>query len=207
MHTNRPSHSDATSTHDTVHRHATVAVPALGPRPARRWSGAIRRVALAGTFALLAAAATACTAGGGAAPMDSVRDDEAEISRLVTRLGVALDEHDFQALPQLFTPEATATTPGGTAVGRDKVIAQATRNHTDFPNLQHIVSGVLVDVSGDRAEVRANLVGYFGRADDPEPVRRIGGVYRFGAVRTEDGWRFDALTVRQVWRIERETAA
>lgn len=130
--------------------------------------------------------------------------DEAEITRLVTRLGAALDEHDFQELTRLFTPDVTATTPGGTATGRDNVITQATRNHVDFPNLQHIISGVLVDMDGDRASVRANLVGHFGRADNPEPVRRIGGIYHFGAVRTPEGWRFDALSVRQVWRIERQ---
>lgn len=170
-------------------------------------SRTIRRAAVLGTLALLTVTAAACGDRGEDPTPTSASDDTAEITRLVTRLGAALDEHDFQTLPQLFTPDATATTPGGTAVGRDNVITQATRNHTDFPNLQHIVSGVLVDLDGDKADVRANLVGYFGRADNPEPVRQIGGIYRFGAVRTADGWRFNSLTVRQVWRIEREVAA
>ncbi|WP_459957353.1 nuclear transport factor 2 family protein [Nocardia sp. IFM 10818] len=155
--------------------------------------------------AMVALVAVACGQSGGAA-VDRLQRDEAELTRLATRLGVALDEHDFAALGAMFTPGAKATTPGGTAEGRERVLAQATANHEGYTRLQHVVSGILIDLDGDTATIRANLVGHYGRGDDPAPVRQLGAVYRFGAVRTTDGWQFESLTAQQVWRIENPSA-
>ncbi|MEV0298740.1 nuclear transport factor 2 family protein [Nocardia sp. NPDC050710] len=134
---------------------------------------------------------------------DNARD-EAEITRLITRLGTALDEGRIDDLRSIFTADATATTPGGTAHGRDRVIAQAARNDEGFTWFQHSISDILVDLGDDRASVRANPVGVYGR--DTAPALRVGGLYRFGAVRTPDGRRFDPLAVQPLWQIENSAA-
>ena len=127
--------------------------------------------------------------------------DRADITDLVYRLGASLDEHRFDDLPALLTDEATATTPGGTARGRDATIAQATRNHAGYDRLHHVVTNVLVDLDGDRATVRANLVATFVReASQPELV--VGGVYRFQVERTGQGWRIASIEFNPVWRTE-----
>jgi 3-phenylpropionate/cinnamic acid dioxygenase small subunit len=125
--------------------------------------------------------------------------DRLDLQEMISRVAAGLDEHRFDDLRALFLEDATAQTPGGTAQGRDAVIAQAVRNHEDYDRLQHLVSGVLVDLDGDRATVRANLVGVFGKSPENLPSRVLGAVYRFEAVRTDDGWRFASLGVRPVW--------
>jgi hypothetical protein len=124
--------------------------------------------------------------------------DRAEIADLTARLGACLDEHRFDDLRALFTEDATASTPGGTAEGRDAVIAQATRNHAAYDHVHHLITNVLVDLDGDEATVRANLVATFVR-DSPELV--LGAIYRFGARRTAAGWRLAGVRVEPLWRV------
>lgn len=129
--------------------------------------------------------------------------DRAELTDMVARLGACLDEHRFEELAGLFTEDVGILTPGGPAAGRRAVVAQAERNHAEFDRLQHNVTSVLVTAQGeDRAAVRANLVGVFGRSDEPLPARVLGGRYRFEAVRTVDGWRFSAMQVESIWRTD-----
>jgi 3-phenylpropionate/cinnamic acid dioxygenase small subunit len=130
--------------------------------------------------------------------------DRAEITDLVYRLGACLDEHRFDDLPALFTEDATAATPGGTAQGRDAVIAQATRNHAEYDRLQHQITNVLVDVDGDRAAVRANLLAALGR-DAGRPALVLGAVYRFPARRTPAGWQLAGVAIEPVWRVQAES--
>jgi hypothetical protein len=131
--------------------------------------------------------------------------DRAEIGDLISRLGSCLDEHRFDDLRSLFVEDASASTQGGVATGRDAVVAQATRNHGEFEKLQHTIANVLIDLDGDRAEVRANMIAALVRTG-LRPDLAFGGVYTFGLVRTAAGWRFARLAVRQVWRAEEATA-
>lgn len=131
--------------------------------------------------------------------------DRAAINDLISRLGVYLDEHRFDELRSLFVEDASVHTQGGLATGRDAVVAQATRNHGEYEHLQHTIANVLIDLAGDRAEARANMVaGLVREGLRPEVV--FGGVYTFGLLRTAGGWRFARLAARQVWRNEEPAA-
>jgi hypothetical protein len=142
--------------------------------------------------------------------------DRSEIAELVNRLGVVLDEGRFAELGTLVVEDATASTPGGRAEGREAVVAQASRNHRPEQPIQHLITNLLVDIDGDRASARANLVVHFGPADgdsapagppDRRPARppappvefTIGEVYHFGLVRTPEGWRFERIETTPVW--------
>ncbi|GAB2556095.1 nuclear transport factor 2 family protein [Nocardia heshunensis] len=133
--------------------------------------------------------------------------DKFEITELVNRLGRALDEGDWDELADLYTPDATAQTPGGLAVGRAAMVAQASRNHSPDKRVQHVISGILVDLDGDTAKVRANLLVTFawGDAEDPglgaRPRLTLGEVYRFTAVRTPEGWQFTSVASSPVWSV------
>jgi hypothetical protein len=129
-----------------------------------------------------------------------------EITDLVHRLGAALDEGRFDDLGALVVDDATVRTPGGTAVGRAALVAQAGRNHDPAEGIQHVITNVLVDLDGDRARVRANLVVHFappapaGGAVPAPPVQyTLGEVYRFEVVRTGSGWRFASIATEPVW--------
>jgi hypothetical protein len=132
--------------------------------------------------------------------------DRHEVTDLVSRLGVCLDEGRFDDMRSLFVEEATARTPGGTAEGRTALIAQAERNHGPDERIQHVITNVLVELDGDRAKVRANLLVHFARSADSQerapapPIRfTLGEVYRFDVVRTAPGWRFSRVETIPVW--------
>ena len=135
-------------------------------------------------------------------------DDRAKVTDLVYRLGVDLDEGRFEEMHELLVEDATVRTPGGQAEGRDSVIAQAQRNHRPGQRFQHVTTNVLVDLDGDRANVRANLVVHIAIPGDapasagaPAPQQQcaIGEVYNFEVVRTRDGWRFVRIATSPLW--------
>jgi hypothetical protein len=127
--------------------------------------------------------------------------DRIDLADLLGRQGLWLDELRFDETAEIFTEDATATTPGGRAKGREALVEQARRNHARYALTHHTTSNVLIDLDGDRAVVRANLVAYLVRdAAEPEPTLTLGSRYRFEAVRTEQGWRFASVEVSPVWR-------
>ena len=119
--------------------------------------------------------------------------DRQEITDLVSRLGLWIDEKRFDQTDDLFTDDISVRTLGGEAQGVERVAAQAARNHTT--DTQHVITNVLVDLDGDRATAGANLVVTFN-----EPRRTLGERYRFEAVREPVGWRLSAIAVEAVWR-------
>lgn len=130
--------------------------------------------------------------------------DRADLTDLVARQGLWLDELGFDDAEQtaaVFTADATVETPGGRAEGRQTLSAQARRNHERYARTQHQTSNILIDLDGDRADVRANLLATLVRdAAVPEPTLTLGERYRFEAVRTAQGWRFSHVEVTLVWR-------
>jgi hypothetical protein len=124
--------------------------------------------------------------------------DRLAITDLVSHLGLWLDEKRFDDARSVLTEDASVSTPGGTAEGIDRVVAQASRNHEDAT--QHRITNVLIDLDGDRATVGANLVVTFAR--DGVPRATLGERYRFQAVRTPEGWRLSRVEVKPVWKTD-----
>ncbi len=136
--------------------------------------------------------------------MTTIESGRTEITDLVYQLGACLDEGRFDDLEGLLVEEATVTTPGGRGEGREAVIAQARRNHPADQRFQHVTTNLLIDLDGDRAKVRANLIVTITRPGDPAaagpaPLCTIGEVYHFELVRTPSGWRFATIGTVPVW--------
>ncbi|NDU75276.1 nuclear transport factor 2 family protein [Actinomadura sp. DSM 109109] len=121
-------------------------------------------------------------------------DDRAELTALVSRMGLWLDEGSPGDGRAVFTEDAEAHTPGGVAKGVGALVAQARRNHT-VPT-QHFITGPLIDVDGDRAAIGANLLVVFARE---EGLRLLGERYELRAARTLDGWRLTRVEARPIW--------
>lgn len=135
--------------------------------------------------------------------LETLRDRQ-DITDLVSSLGRCLDERNFEGLRDLFTTDAAVTTPGGTAAGHDALVEQARRGHSADQGIQHVITNLLIDVDGNRAGVRANLLVSFARSgpSDPQPFL-LGEVYRLELRRSEDGWRFTGLSSAPVWSLNR----
>jgi 3-phenylpropionate/cinnamic acid dioxygenase small subunit len=127
--------------------------------------------------------------------------DRADLADLLARQGMWLDDQHFDEAAAIFTGDATVHTQSGQSQGLQALTAHAERIHAQFGAVQHVTSNVLIDLDGDRATVRANLVAIFVRdAAAQEPVLRVGERYRFEAVRTPEGWRFSSVSLTPVWR-------
>jgi hypothetical protein len=130
--------------------------------------------------------------------------DRLEIEESVSKLGRCLDERDFETLRALFTPDASVTTPGGTATGHDALVEQARARHSRDDGIQHVITNLLVEVDGDQASVRANLLVSFAQSGVADTAQfLLGEVYRFDLVRTAEGWRFTTLRSKPVWSLNR----
>jgi 3-phenylpropionate/cinnamic acid dioxygenase small subunit len=126
--------------------------------------------------------------------------DRLEIVDLVSRLGAWLDDKRWDDASTILTEDATAKTLGGAVRGRDALVEQARRNHPGDTGTQHVITNCVVDLDGDRAEIRANLiVSFFSAAEIAQPLRQIGERYRFEAVRTDEGWRLAGVQALPMW--------
>jgi hypothetical protein len=134
--------------------------------------------------------------------------DRLRIEELIARLGRCLDERDFEAIRELFTADGRVTTPGGVATGCDAIVEQARRRHSADVGIQHVITNALIDIAGDRADVRANLLVTFARdgVGDPRPFQ-LGEVYRFRLRQADNGWRFESLISSPVWSLNAPAAA
>jgi SnoaL-like domain len=125
--------------------------------------------------------------------------DRQAITDLVSRLALWLDERRSEDPHDILTDDVTVATAGGSAQGIDRVAEQARRTH-DVEGLQHVITNVLIDLDGDRASVRANLIVTFvPSVDAPQTHTTRGERYRFDAVRTGVGWRLSRVAVDPIW--------
>jgi SnoaL-like domain len=135
--------------------------------------------------------------------------DRLEITEVLNQLFQAVDEKNFDetTLSRIFTTEAKAVRPNGVAVVGPRSIGESQRqSFVRFRATQHLVSGQVITINGDDAEVRANLVAMHLWADgngDPHALESYflaGSVVQAKAEKTSSGWRISELVVRNTWR-------
>ncbi|GAA2021512.1 nuclear transport factor 2 family protein [Catenulispora yoronensis] len=131
--------------------------------------------------------------------------DRAELNDLLLHMGRALDEHTFDDLNDVLTPDATGSTRNGSGTGRDILIAQIEAGNKDHTRLLHRFSSVLIKVDGDTATIRAYITALTGTAESLVPTSRRYGLMRDKAVRTPDGWRISELRVEPVFVVDEDT--
>lgn len=143
--------------------------------------------------------------------------DRAELTELIFRVGLCLDEHRFEDLADLFVEDGVVVTPAGAARGRAALVAHAAQGNAQYERMQHVTTNVLIDfddgggnsngtandtsiaTDADHARIRANIVAHLCQGADPTPVAARGGVSLGKAVRTPEGWRLTELEARPTW--------
>jgi hypothetical protein len=128
--------------------------------------------------------------------------DRLDIERTISSVGRCLDERDFDGLRDLYTPDASVSTPGGDVSGHDALVEQARSRHSSDDGIQHLITNLLIEQDGDQAAVRANLLVTFAKTGvgDPAPFL-LGEVYHFNLARTPMGWRITHLRSTPVWAL------
>lgn len=122
--------------------------------------------------------------------------DRAQLADLVARHSLWLDEGRYDESDRLFTEDVVVTSPRGEAHGIEALIGLARSGHDTYARTQHNKSNLVVEVDGEVASVRAHDIAVFVIDDKTAAV--AAAAHRYGARRTEDGWRFDRLEITPI---------
>jgi hypothetical protein len=129
--------------------------------------------------------------------------DRITIVDLITRLGVTLDEKRFDNLRSIFIENVAVRFGFPSAEPIDNIAALAQRGRRSqgrFARAHHLFTDHLIELSGDKAKVRANLLGFHvHKADRPGSHYDIGERYHFEMIRMIEGWRVSRMTTEPVW--------
>jgi ketosteroid isomerase-like protein len=137
--------------------------------------------------------------------------DRLAVDGLITDYAVAVDDGDWAAYRELFTPDGRADyrSAGGIEGEAGRVAAWLAESMRVFSMRQHLIVNrrlrfeVLERERGDTARVQADYVNPMRLADDGSsaaPDFVCGGRYAFGLLRTDDGWRVREVVVQEKWR-------
>lgn len=123
--------------------------------------------------------------------------DRISVADVLTRYGSSLDESDWERLATCFVPEVISVLAGGDPIEGYTDLEAAVRVALGvYERTQHHIAGHEVEISGDDATLRANLIATHVH-DGTTFV--VGGVYREKLVRTPDGWRIAYHELDALW--------
>lgn len=119
--------------------------------------------------------------------------DRIQISDLLTRYTVAIDNKDYALLDSCFTADAHLdyTSAGGVAGDYPKVRAWLEAALAPFPMTVHYISNTVVELDGDSATARTAVLNPMGFANEDGSLHlfTVGAYYNDKLARTDDGWR------------------
>jgi 3-phenylpropionate/cinnamic acid dioxygenase small subunit len=127
--------------------------------------------------------------------------DRSELTTLLYRLGAALDEKRFEDLRTIYAEQAVFEFAGSTELGNlESAIDGAKKMGAHFAHTHHVMTNPIIEIHGDSATLRANLVAtHVFRNEKPEDHYDAGIVYHFVASRTAQGWRFSRVKLERIW--------
>jgi hypothetical protein len=129
--------------------------------------------------------------------------DRLQIEELLVRYCYAVDDRDWQAYRNVFTPDAVLddTVTGGVKSGVEEHVTYMKRALAKIVISQHAISTILLDIRGDEAGARVHcscpMVVDIGQGK--RHVFFQGLWYRDRLVRTPEGWRISELIEEGYW--------
>jgi SnoaL-like domain len=141
--------------------------------------------------------------------------DRAEISDLIDRFSRDLDDNTLEQRPfdvawvcSYFTEDASVEYPPGSATGVEAIAALIDgRGMAPFQRTHHVTTNYLIELDGDRARVRFNLIATHVHSEDarqrlgqaPDAQFMVGDYCKGEVVRTGAGWRFSRQALYVTW--------
>jgi len=137
----------------------------------------------------------------------SVLEDRTAIGDLIDRFSRDLDEFTAAGRPfdvgwvrRYFAEDARVAYPPGSAVGAGPIAELIDgRGMAPFRRTHHVTTNYVVDLDGDRAGVRVNLIATHVLDDPPEARFTVGDYYDGELARTDEGWRFTHQALHVTW--------
>ena len=129
--------------------------------------------------------------------------DRLEIEDVLIRYCYAVDDRNWDAYRQVFTPDAVIddTVTGGVKSGVEEHVAYLTKALSKILISQHAISTTLIGIKGDEASVRTHcscpMVVDLGGGQ--RQVFFQGLWYRHRLVRTQYGWKIKELIEEGYW--------
>jgi SnoaL-like domain len=128
--------------------------------------------------------------------------DRMEIQDVFVRYSYAIDSRDWDALDDVFTPDAFIdySVFGGSSGDLPSTKAFLAEAMPNFPSFQHMVSGSTITIDGDTAEAKTQCHNpmVMGEGDDPD-LMFCGLWYVDKLVRTPAGWRIKERVEEKVY--------
>jgi hypothetical protein len=134
---------------------------------------------------------------------------KAQIVEVINRYFAAVDDKclDFALAESTFAPEGKMVRPNGAEmVGPAAICEGQNESFARFRATQHVMTNYVVDLVGEHARVRANVIAtHLWAPGQGDPIAleshfTAGGVITVEVVRLEGGWRITRLENRIVWR-------
>ncbi|MCK9553760.1 nuclear transport factor 2 family protein [Aquamicrobium sp.] len=129
-----------------------------------------------------------------------MQDDRSAIINIVNLYAVAVDARRYDLFAQVFSDDIQCDFGGGAAfTNRDALESAFAAIHAVFDSTQHLTSGHVISLNGDRANCLSYVVGRFRRRlEDGEGFFESAGWYDDFLVRTPVGWRIRERASRMV---------
>lgn len=127
--------------------------------------------------------------------------DRAELIALLDLLSHLLAAVESDRLDEVFTADVHAHFPGSDPYrGLERLQRDAKADLSRYGAGQHLIVNPLLEIEGDTARIRANLLARHLWSRDPGgPYWELGGFYDLGARRTAASWRISELAITPVW--------
>ncbi|NEB12837.1 nuclear transport factor 2 family protein [Streptomyces coelicoflavus] len=138
----------------------------------------------------------------------SAADSGAAVASLLHRYLLSLDDEELDEAwtAGLFTGDAVVAFPVSRHEGADGMAAYHRSALSAFAATQHLGSPAVVEVDGNRATFRANLIStHVHRPQHTRPEGNLPPLFATGtfvtgeARRTPQGWRLNLLAFRLLW--------
>lgn len=131
--------------------------------------------------------------------------DHREVVDTLYRFAEGMDWRDWELFRSVFTDvveiDYSSHRPGQLGmIAADEWVANARRRLTPLDATQHLMSNPRVAVNGNRANITMYVEAqHLLTRDGVTASYVIGGRYRDRLVRSDDGWRIEALTLEARW--------
>lgn len=113
--------------------------------------------------------------------------DREEIRTLMSKYCHGIDKKDEALFMSIWADDGVYELPRGQTAGIEGIRQLVQKVWREVPKCHHHITNPLIDVEGDKASARTDVIYYRQTADGA--LQLLSGMYAFEFARTTDGWK------------------